>query len=81
VEHLIKYSNFENINEGVVEDIENIKRLIERTGNEIYVWSENDRIYVRLNRKHVFDVNNNMDGAQSTLTFVTGILVGIVNRR
>ena len=77
-----KYSNFEKVNEGAIEDMTMLKNAIEKTGNEIYVWTANDqRLYVRFNSKDVFNTNSNMIGVQGVVTYLAGLLAGITYKK
>lgn len=76
-----KYENFEKLNESVVEDMVKMKQLIDRTGHNISIHTQGDRIIVRLGGNHVMDVDNNMRGAQTVITFMTGVLIGIGEER
>jgi hypothetical protein len=71
------YEDFEKLNEGVVEDIGEIKELIDRTGHNMSIHTQGGKINVNLNGQHTFNVNNNMRGAQTLMTFITGVLIGI----
>ena len=74
-------TNIEKVNEEVVDDINTIKNIIEKTGQEIYVWGHNDRIFIKYNGHDCFNTNNNTQGAQAVVTFLYGLLEGIVQKK
>lgn len=56
-------------------------KLITEFKAEVSVVTRNGRIYVYLNNNHAFDTNANMVGANTVLSYLSGVAYGLSMRK
>lgn len=71
-----KYNEFLNENVSDAELIKHIIQKIQKTGNEIDINIINNRLNIKLNGSQAFNTNNNQQGVQSVITFLSGVNCG-----
>ena len=73
----MKVKRFENINEGMVDDIQRIINLINEHGFIITITHSENTVYVKYEDYIILSGPNNMQGYNNASVFLSGILQGI----